>query len=41
MRMVNMPPTTFCKPAARQGDTIVEPGGPNTIAMGETTVLIG
>ncbi|HLK48653.1 MAG TPA: PAAR domain-containing protein [Bryobacteraceae bacterium] len=28
-------------PAARQGDIIVEPGGPNTIAAGAPTVLIG
>ena len=28
-------------PAARQGDTIIEPGGPNAIARGEPTVLIG
>lgn len=28
-------------PAARQGDLIVEPGGPNAIARGEPTVLIG
>lgn len=28
-------------PAARQGDTIVEAGPPNTIAMGCPTVLIG
>jgi uncharacterized Zn-binding protein involved in type VI secretion len=28
-------------PAARQGDTIVEAGPPNAIAMGEPTVLIG
>lgn len=28
-------------PAARQGDTIVENGPPNTIASGEPTVLIG
>ena len=28
-------------PAARQGDTIVEPGGPNAIATGAPTVLIG
>ena len=28
-------------PAARQGDTIVESGPPNTIAMGCPTVLIG
>jgi len=29
-------------PAARQGDTIIEAiGPPNTIAMGETTVMIG
>jgi uncharacterized Zn-binding protein involved in type VI secretion len=27
--------------AARQGDTIVEPGGPNAIAAGARTVLIG
>jgi uncharacterized Zn-binding protein involved in type VI secretion len=27
--------------AARQGDTIVEPGGPNAIAAGAPTVLIG
>jgi len=27
--------------AARQGDIIIEPGGPNTIAVGEPTVLIG
>ena len=27
--------------AARQGDTILEPGGPNAIAAGMTTVLIG
>ena len=28
-------------PAARQGDIIVEPGGPNAVAMGAPTVLIG
>jgi uncharacterized Zn-binding protein involved in type VI secretion len=28
-------------PAARQGDTIVEAGPPDPIAMGEPTVLIG
>ena len=28
-------------PAARQGDTIVEPGGANPIALGAPTVLIG
>lgn len=28
-------------PAARQGDSIVEAGAPNSIAMGEPTVLIG
>lgn len=28
-------------PAARVGDSIVERGGPNTIAMGSSTVLIG
>lgn len=28
-------------PAARQGDMITESGPPNTIAMGEPTVLIG
>ena len=28
-------------PAARQGDQIVEAGAPNTILLGETTVLIG
>ena len=28
-------------PAARMGDTIVEPGGPNVIAAGSPTVLIG
>jgi len=28
-------------PAARQGDTLVESGPPNTIAMGCPTVLIG
>lgn len=28
-------------PAARQGDTIVEAGGPNTITGGEPTVIIG
>lgn len=28
-------------PAARAGDSITEPGGPNSIAMGATTVLIG
>ncbi len=28
-------------PAARQGDTIVEAGPPNTIAMGCPTVIIG
>lgn len=27
--------------AARQGDTVVEAGGPNAIAVGEPTVLIG
>ena len=29
------------RPAARMGDTIVEPGGPNAIASGAPTVLIG
>jgi len=28
-------------PAARQGDTIVEIGPPNTITIGELTVIIG
>lgn len=28
-------------PAARQGDMVIEVGPPNTIAMGEPTVLIG
>ncbi|HEV2860985.1 MAG TPA: PAAR domain-containing protein [Pyrinomonadaceae bacterium] len=28
-------------PAARQGDQIVEAGPPNSIAMGEPTVIIG
>src|SRR5262245_44133745 len=28
-------------PAARQGDVIVEPGGPNSIAVGAPTVMIG
>jgi len=28
-------------PAARQGDTLVEAGPPNAIAVGEPTVLIG
>ena len=28
-------------PAARQGDMIVESGPPNSIAMGEMTVIIG
>jgi uncharacterized Zn-binding protein involved in type VI secretion len=28
-------------PAARQGDTIVEAGPPNTIVMGCATVMIG
>ena len=28
-------------PAARQGDMIIETGPPNSIAMGETTVMIG
>ncbi len=28
-------------PAARQGDSVVEVGPPNSIALGETTVLIG
>lgn len=28
-------------PAARQGDVITEPGGPNTITAGAVTVLIG
>lgn len=28
-------------PAARQGDVVVEPGGPNAIASGASTVLIG
>jgi uncharacterized Zn-binding protein involved in type VI secretion len=28
-------------PAARMGDTIVEPGGPNAIATGAPTVMIG
>jgi len=28
-------------PAARQGDVITEPGGPNSIATGATNVLIG
>jgi uncharacterized Zn-binding protein involved in type VI secretion len=29
------------QPAARMGDTITEAGGPNPIAAGEMTVLIG
>jgi uncharacterized Zn-binding protein involved in type VI secretion len=29
------------QPAARQGDMIIESGPPNTIAMGESTVMIG
>ena len=28
-------------PAARQGDSVVEAGGPNSIALGATTVLVG
>ena len=28
-------------PAARQGDMVVEAGAPNSIAMGEPTVMIG
>jgi len=28
-------------PAARQGDTVMEAGGPNAIVMGCPTVLIG
>jgi uncharacterized Zn-binding protein involved in type VI secretion len=28
-------------PAARQGDMIIESGPPNSIAMGEPTVIIG
>ena len=28
-------------PPARQGDMIIETGPPNSIAMGETTVMIG
>ena len=28
-------------PAARQGDTIIEAGGPNAILLGAPTVLIG
>lgn len=28
-------------PAARMGDTVVEAGGPNAIALGAATVLIG
>jgi uncharacterized Zn-binding protein involved in type VI secretion len=28
-------------PAARMGDSITEPGGPNSIVKGATTVLIG
>jgi uncharacterized Zn-binding protein involved in type VI secretion len=28
-------------PAARQGDMIIEVGPPNSIAMGEPTVMIG
>jgi uncharacterized Zn-binding protein involved in type VI secretion len=28
-------------PAARQTDIIIEPGGPNAIAAGASTVLIG
>jgi uncharacterized Zn-binding protein involved in type VI secretion len=28
-------------PAARQGDTIVESGAPNSVTFGELTVLIG
>jgi len=28
-------------PAARQGDMVVEAGGPNSVALGATTVLIG
>jgi uncharacterized Zn-binding protein involved in type VI secretion len=27
-------------PAARMGDMIMEPGGPNSIALGEMTVII-
>jgi uncharacterized Zn-binding protein involved in type VI secretion len=36
-------PTVFINnvPAARQGDTIVEAGPPNTITMGLPTVQIG
>jgi uncharacterized Zn-binding protein involved in type VI secretion len=29
------------QPAARMGDTIIEAGGPNPIAAGEPTVIIG
>jgi uncharacterized Zn-binding protein involved in type VI secretion len=29
------------KPAARQGDTVIEPGGPAQIVTGAATVLIG
>ena len=42
--MVQMGSTTVLVngfPAARQGDVIVEAGPPNTIAMGEPTVMIG
>jgi uncharacterized Zn-binding protein involved in type VI secretion len=28
-------------PAARQGDMVVEAGGPNSIALGASTVLVG
>ena len=42
--MVAMGSTTVLinnMPVARVGDSIVESGPPNSIAMGETTVLIG
>ncbi len=42
--MVAMGSTTVLinnMPAARMGDSIVEGGPPNSIAMGEATVLIG
>ena len=29
------------QPAARMGDMVVEAGGPNSIAVGEATVMIG
>jgi len=36
-------PTVFIggQPAVRQGDLVIEPGGPNAIATGAATVLIG